>query len=207
SLALLYYDFALTFPKEVKYMWGQRFRLSTALYIGCRYALVANVLYMLAIANKLGSTVLCRCDSWYKVVGALSIIGRAAVIAVFNLRTYAVFGKNKWVLTYMGVVGLACVALDITHVPGMRCVGSASLPIDATEASMPEFRAASRVGVVSSMVAVDDFGTDPVVISTRNDHSIEMQRQAADSGSDIESTEAEDTGERNVQKIPPINLV
>ncbi|KAJ7438772.1 hypothetical protein B0H11DRAFT_2356679 [Mycena galericulata] len=255
SLALLYYDFALTFPKEVKYMWGQRFRLSTALYIGCRYALVANVLYMLAIANKLGSTHP-QCDSWYKVVGALSIIGRAAVIAVFTMRTYAVFGKNKWVLTYMGVVGLACVALDITHVPGMRCVGSASLPImisifttaavilnyrappgffqrlpnaytlplsciltarfilflrewdakqvagksDATEASMPEFRAASRVGVVSSMVAVDDFGTDPVVISTRNDHSIEMQRQAADSGSDIESTEAETLGKEMFKK-------
>lgn len=38
-------------------MWGQRFRFSTALYIGCRYALVANVLYLLAIGNKLGSTV------------------------------------------------------------------------------------------------------------------------------------------------------
>ncbi|KAJ7772236.1 hypothetical protein B0H16DRAFT_1660514 [Mycena metata] len=103
SLALLYYDYALTFPKEVQYIWNERFRVSTALYIGCRYALVANVLYLLAIADKLGST----------IVGALSVLGRAAVIAVFTMRTYAVYGMNKWVLAYMSVVGLACVALDI----------------------------------------------------------------------------------------------
>ncbi|KAJ7441294.1 hypothetical protein B0H11DRAFT_2096420 [Mycena galericulata] len=123
SLALLYYDFALTFPKEVKYMWGQRFRLSTAFYIGCRYALVANVLYLLAVAHKLGSTV---CDFWYQVVVALSVVGRAAVISVFTMRTYVVWGKNKWVLAYMGVVGFACVVLDIMHIPGTRCVGSST---------------------------------------------------------------------------------
>ncbi|KAJ7021866.1 hypothetical protein C8F04DRAFT_1139587 [Mycena alexandri] len=125
SLAFIYYDFALTLPKEVQYIWKERFRLSTALYIGCRYALVANILYLLAIAGQLGST----CDLWYKVVGALSILGRAAVITVFTLRTYAVYGQNKWILAYMGTVGLACVALDITHVPGMRCVGSSRLPM------------------------------------------------------------------------------
>ncbi|KAJ7732719.1 hypothetical protein DFH07DRAFT_928996 [Mycena maculata] len=125
SLALLYYDYALTFPKEVRYIWKQKFRLSTALYFGCRYALVANVLYLLAIADKLGS----KCDVWYKTVGALSVLGRAAVIVFFTLQTYAVFGKNHWVLAYMSVVGLTCVALDITHVPGLRCVGSLSLPV------------------------------------------------------------------------------
>ncbi|KAJ7636502.1 hypothetical protein FB45DRAFT_1138203 [Roridomyces roridus] len=140
SLAFLYYDYALTFPNEVKYIWGQKFRLSTALYFGCRYALISNVLYVLAIAHKLGSTVrgyfffervtqLTRCDVWYKVVGALSVIGRASVIAVFTMRTYAVYGKNPWILAYMSVVGLACIALDITHVPGLRCVGSSSLPM------------------------------------------------------------------------------
>jgi hypothetical protein len=55
--AFIYYDFALTLPKEVQYIWNERFRLSTALYIGCRYALVANILYLLAIAGQLGSTV------------------------------------------------------------------------------------------------------------------------------------------------------
>ncbi|KAJ6586040.1 hypothetical protein B0H19DRAFT_924499, partial [Mycena capillaripes] len=112
SLALLFYDFALTLPTEVRYIWGQRFRLSTVLYIGCRYALVANILYLLAIGHKLSSKV---CDLWYKVVGGLSVLGRTAVILVFTMKTYAIYGKNRWILAYMGVLGLACVALDIVE--------------------------------------------------------------------------------------------
>ncbi len=53
TLALLFYDYTLTFPMEVKYVWGSKARVSTVLYIFCRYALVANVLYLLAIANQL----------------------------------------------------------------------------------------------------------------------------------------------------------
>uniref|UniRef100_A0A0W0ETV2 DUF6533 domain-containing protein n=1 Tax=Moniliophthora roreri TaxID=221103 RepID=A0A0W0ETV2_MONRR len=137
SIALLFYDYALTFPMEVKYMWGTKPRLSTALYILCRYALVANVLYLLAIAKKLGSRVrILYCDTWYKIIGALSVFGRGAVIGrdapsflTFSARTYAIFGRNRWILAYLSLLGLACVALDIMHVPGLRCVGSSSIPI------------------------------------------------------------------------------
>ncbi|TCD68136.1 hypothetical protein EIP91_011502 [Steccherinum ochraceum] len=55
SIALLWYDYCLTFPMEVRYMWGTKFRLSTLLYILCRYALIANVLYLLAAAGWLKS--------------------------------------------------------------------------------------------------------------------------------------------------------
>ncbi|KAF8649268.1 hypothetical protein AX16_005920 [Volvariella volvacea WC 439] len=53
--ALLYYDYVLTFPAEVRYIWQEKFKLSSALYICCRYALVSNVVYLLALANKLES--------------------------------------------------------------------------------------------------------------------------------------------------------
>ncbi|KAF8187959.1 hypothetical protein K438DRAFT_1467231, partial [Mycena galopus ATCC 62051] len=121
--ALLYYDFVLTLPKEIQYIWSQRFRLSTALYIGCRYALLANVLYLLAIADKLG------CDLWYKIIAAMSTLGRVSVITVFVLRTSVLYGKNRWIFAYMSVLGLACIALGITHVPGLHCTGSSTLPM------------------------------------------------------------------------------
>ncbi|KAJ6549915.1 hypothetical protein B0H19DRAFT_951585, partial [Mycena capillaripes] len=130
--ALLYYDYALTFPSEVQYIWRQKFRLSTALYIGCRYALVANVLYLLAISNKLGHTVgsvFLLCDFWYKIVSVLSVLGRFCVIVIFTLRSSAVYGRSKWIPAYMGVVGLACIAFHIAHVPGLRCSGSADRPM------------------------------------------------------------------------------
>ena len=52
--ALLYYDYILTLPSEIKYIWRSKFRLSTVLYILCRYALVANVIYLLSISHHLG---------------------------------------------------------------------------------------------------------------------------------------------------------
>ena len=56
--ALLYYDYALTFPSELKYVWQRNIlQLSTVVYALCRYALLANVLFLLAIANLLGSQV------------------------------------------------------------------------------------------------------------------------------------------------------
>ena len=51
--ALLWYDYALTWTREVQYFWTKRFTLSTLLYVLCRYAMVANILYTLAIADKL----------------------------------------------------------------------------------------------------------------------------------------------------------
>ena len=51
--ALLWYDYALTWPREVQYFWTKRFTLSTLLYVLCRYGMVANILYTLAIADKL----------------------------------------------------------------------------------------------------------------------------------------------------------
>lgn len=54
---MLYYDYALTFGMEVKYIWCTRFRLSTALYVGCRYSMVANVIYLLTMSNKINAKV------------------------------------------------------------------------------------------------------------------------------------------------------
>ena len=55
--ALLYYDYAMTLPDEIMFIWMDKFRLSTGLYILCRYAMVANVLYILARGGRLTSEV------------------------------------------------------------------------------------------------------------------------------------------------------
>ncbi|KAI0692517.1 hypothetical protein BC835DRAFT_51900 [Cytidiella melzeri] len=130
SLALLYWDYALTFPYEIQYLWTKKSfpRLSTALYILCRYALLANVLYLLAVAGKLGSS----CDTWYKFIGGISVLARAAVLTVFTMRTYAMWSKNKVVLCFLGAVALICVVLDCLHVPGLKCTGSSNTKVVST---------------------------------------------------------------------------
>ena len=55
SAALLYYDYILTFRSEFHYIWrGGILKMSTLLYALSRYAMVANVLYLLAFSNRLG---------------------------------------------------------------------------------------------------------------------------------------------------------
>ncbi|KAF9077970.1 hypothetical protein BDP27DRAFT_1441303 [Rhodocollybia butyracea] len=143
SIALIWYDYALTFPMEVQYLWTSKIRLSTFLYVLCRYALLANILYLLAISGELTE----NCNTWYQFIGALSVLGRAAVICtpilllheqsgvpksalvVFISRTWAVWGKNRLILVYMSILGVICIALDIAHVPGLRCTGSSTIPI------------------------------------------------------------------------------
>ncbi|KAL1750157.1 hypothetical protein FB107DRAFT_294721 [Schizophyllum commune] len=51
SIALLYYDYSLTLADERKLIWSQTLGVTTVLYVLCRYALVANVLYLLAISQ------------------------------------------------------------------------------------------------------------------------------------------------------------
>jgi hypothetical protein len=70
--ALLYYDYFLTFPAEVKYIWSRRFTVSTILYICCRYALLANLLFLLAISNVI-SKVNFAITRWYDAKGWSSV--------------------------------------------------------------------------------------------------------------------------------------
>ncbi|KAJ3907277.1 hypothetical protein F5879DRAFT_1021025 [Lentinula edodes] len=124
-VALIWYDWVLMFPMEVKYIWGSRIRVSTIVYILCHYALLANVLYLLAISRMLDQS----CNTWYKIIGALSVLGRAAIIFSFTARAYAVWGRKRVVFVYLASVGIICVGLDIAHVPGLRCEGPSSIPI------------------------------------------------------------------------------
>ncbi|KAF8909665.1 hypothetical protein CPB84DRAFT_1433643 [Gymnopilus junonius] len=52
SIALLIYDYSLTLTDEIKYFWLKKFKISTALYIACRYALISNILFLFALADK-----------------------------------------------------------------------------------------------------------------------------------------------------------
>ncbi|KIK61934.1 hypothetical protein GYMLUDRAFT_42363 [Collybiopsis luxurians FD-317 M1] len=129
SIALLYYDWFLTFRREVQYVWGARLSISTLFYIFCRYALLANVLYLLEIANLLGSRTSATCDDWRKFMSALSVFGRAAIVATLIGRAYAVCSRNRLILAYLMALGTMCVAADAFHVPSERCLDLADPPL------------------------------------------------------------------------------
>ncbi|KAJ3808352.1 hypothetical protein F5876DRAFT_67356 [Lentinula aff. lateritia] len=138
SLAFLYYDYGLTFDEEVEHIWGMNFSSSTLLYILCRYAMLANLLYLLAHLNKLGLRLgAVSCDTWYKIIAALAVLGRAAVIVTFTLRTYVVWAQSRIVLISLVMLGLATVLTDAANLKeSNRClsrVKPAKIPEEARQ--------------------------------------------------------------------------
>lgn len=76
---MLYYDYMLTFPDELRYIWrlDSLKRVSTLLYICCRFAIPGNLFYLLSVAGAFGD----ECDTGYRSVAAFSVMTRAAVIS------------------------------------------------------------------------------------------------------------------------------
>ncbi|KAJ4470524.1 hypothetical protein C8R41DRAFT_617102 [Lentinula lateritia] len=68
--------------------------------------------------TKLGAI---SCDTWYKIIAALAVLGRAAVIVTFTLRTYVVWAQSRIVLISLVMLGLATVLTDAMYVPRQTC--------------------------------------------------------------------------------------
>ena len=104
---------------------------------GIVYLIVDNLRYfpvsLLRHTGLPGESILIihSCDIWYKIIGVVSVLGRAAVICTssafvvsnilqplprfpvtFLMRTYAVYSKSKAILVGLGAIGLTCVILD-----------------------------------------------------------------------------------------------
>lgn len=90
--AFIYYDYALTFPSEVKYMWrvGSYKKTSTLLYILCRYALLSNVLYSISISDFVS-----KVRAWAMLLLFLSLIWFRLVCRGF--RVYIFSDWSRWI--------------------------------------------------------------------------------------------------------------
>ncbi|KIK60995.1 hypothetical protein GYMLUDRAFT_260973 [Collybiopsis luxurians FD-317 M1] len=69
------------------------------------------------------------CNDWRKFISALSVFGRAAVVATLIGRTYAVCSRNRLVLGYLVVLGTTCVIADAFHVSSEKCVDTSDPPL------------------------------------------------------------------------------
>jgi len=116
SVALLYYDYILTFPLELEYIWRKKFTASTVFYLFCRYGLLANLFYLLSMAS-----VIDNCTGWYQFDAYLSIAGLGSVLAIFALRTYVVWDRSIKVGAFMGTLWVIAIAFDFWHATGDKC--------------------------------------------------------------------------------------
>ncbi|KAF6754021.1 hypothetical protein DFP72DRAFT_900205 [Ephemerocybe angulata] len=136
SLALLYYDYLLTLPLEVKYVWSKRSYLlspSTFFYFCCRYSLIANLLYTLIKVGRpevqLGQISYpgLTCENVTITAGALSIFGHIGILAVWGLRTHAMCDRNKIISSILALIAAAVIASLIAKEGLARCTDNAAL--------------------------------------------------------------------------------
>ncbi|KAJ4465648.1 hypothetical protein C8J55DRAFT_566122 [Lentinula edodes] len=152
SLAILYYDYVLTFADEIHYMWRLRSltQISTLLYICCRYAIPGNLMYLLANAGVLGG--IDRCNTWYRIIAALSVMGRASVI---SMRAYAMCAQNKFVLLVLLPLGLLIPILDIIQNLNLSCSDGQAHDLDSQKYQLYDVYIEGNL--LSIMIPIYDF--------------------------------------------------
>ena len=94
--AILYYDYLLTLPAELKFIWTQPKKPSTYFYLFCRYSLLANLLWLLEKAGRPEVAAAgwdlqekgLSCNTVAKSAGALALFGHIGVLGgcISNLR-------------------------------------------------------------------------------------------------------------------------
>ncbi|KAJ7726576.1 hypothetical protein DFH07DRAFT_852733 [Mycena maculata] len=97
SLAILVFDYCLTFDLEVSLMWKSRLTLSKILFMLARYTPFFDV--PVGLSYVLAPNVpLKHCFNLNVVATTMSVFGIAIGEAILVLRTYALSGRNRKVL-------------------------------------------------------------------------------------------------------------
>ncbi|TFK19501.1 hypothetical protein FA15DRAFT_674387, partial [Coprinopsis marcescibilis] len=111
SVVLLYYDYVLTLPDEIQYIWANitTRKTTTFLYLCCRYALAANLIHLLGKTEGITMS----CTTINRSAGILAIFGHIGVMSVWALRTCAICNGTRAVPIILGVLGASILGLRI----------------------------------------------------------------------------------------------
>ncbi|EAU80806.2 hypothetical protein CC1G_04916 [Coprinopsis cinerea okayama7 len=113
SIVILYYDYILTLPDEITYIWTLSRKTTTTL------TLHAELVSHNPPTN--GSHFTGSCSGVNHAAGILSIFGHIGIMSVWGLRTCAIYAGNRIVAGVLGGLGLATLALRIANETFGRC--------------------------------------------------------------------------------------
>ncbi|KAJ6489952.1 hypothetical protein C8R45DRAFT_992211, partial [Mycena sanguinolenta] len=96
GLAILIYDYFLTFGAEVKYIWSSKLRPGTCWFLAIRYlGLGANITicayYFVDLDHE-------QCIEMQRAWMALLVLMELLIEVTLTLRVFAMYGLNKWIL-------------------------------------------------------------------------------------------------------------
>ncbi|KAH8827702.1 hypothetical protein DL96DRAFT_1680117 [Flagelloscypha sp. PMI_526] len=99
SLAVLLWDWLITFSAEVHYVWPTRWSLGKVLFFLTRYLPLSDVcLSIIALQLMNPPDDEAACQKPYVAIVWLDVLGILVAQFILTLRTWAVYDRNKWVL-------------------------------------------------------------------------------------------------------------
>jgi len=118
---LTYYEFAITFSDEMKFIWGRRFTLATMLFCINRYTmLLARTLLIVQLLpyQKDGITLVggdILCSALLRSSEVLTILSQASVAVFLALRMFAMWNHNYKIFTLVLALGMIGPASSIYY--------------------------------------------------------------------------------------------
>ncbi|TDL18905.1 hypothetical protein BD410DRAFT_900545 [Rickenella mellea] len=112
SIALVAYDFVITFSDEVRLMWGKKWNTSKIFFFATRYPVFIDgslnlVLYLFPNLNAN------LCAPLYKASAWLSYFGIVTAEIILMMRTYAIYGRTRVIAVFLVVLN---VGLNIPNI-------------------------------------------------------------------------------------------
>lgn len=121
GIALLTYSIVISFDREKKYIWGEKFTIATLLYCLAQYAtLVSLIVGLMPVFTKGVSA----CNSFTYAGYVFEILGYIGIQGIFIARAIAVarYSNLKWIAT--GVLGsVFCAAVVLSIIPILLAPG------------------------------------------------------------------------------------
>ncbi|KAH8801254.1 hypothetical protein DL96DRAFT_1775631 [Flagelloscypha sp. PMI_526] len=105
ALSILIWDYLLTFNLEFNLIWSAKFNGGTFLFFLTRYLPIADILVgLIGVDHQDSGNSRKACPRSYTAIVWLDVAGIQIAELILVLRTWAVYGRNKWIL--MGLLAV-----------------------------------------------------------------------------------------------------
>ncbi|KAF9000998.1 hypothetical protein BDQ17DRAFT_1410107 [Cyathus striatus] len=102
TLAILIFEYIITFELEVKFIWKSPWTFGKVLYLAVRYIpFIDGSINILRRFIPYSSPQLCH--NLFNAITWLILIGMSTAEVIFTLRTWAVWGRKKWLAYFLSV--------------------------------------------------------------------------------------------------------
>jgi len=95
AVTLLIYDYILTIPNEIDYIWSSQWSVIKVIFLITRYLPFSDV--SLVLIYQLKPFISSRtCEALFRASGWLIVVGIAIAETILAIRTWAMWERNRW---------------------------------------------------------------------------------------------------------------